>query len=232
MKKYKALLFDFDDTLFDFPKSERIALERVFSHYKIEKSEKNIKTYIAENKKFWKGFEKGIYKGEADSDIRFKNFCEIIDRTDINYTEMCERFIDELSTTAFPIDNSVQMLKNCCKVFDIYIITNALKRVNDKRSKIGGIMPFIKGRFISEQIGYSKPNKEFFDYIFASCEFSKNECLVIGDSLASDMAGAINYGIDCCWFNQKGLKTDLPVTYEVKSITELEDLLEKLGKED
>lgn len=232
MSKYKALLFDFDDTLFDFPKSEKIALERTFDYYKIEKSEENLKIYIAENKKFWKGFEKSIYKGEADSDIRFKNFCEIIGRKDINYTEMCEMFIDELSTTAFPIDNSVEMLKKHCKVFDIYIVTNALKRVNDKRSKIGGIMPFIKGRFISEEIGFSKPNKGFFDYIFENVDFSKDECLLIGDSLASDIGGAINYGTDCCWFNQKGLKTDLPITYEVHSIAELDELLEKLGKEE
>lgn len=230
MSKYKVLLFDFDDTLFDFPKSERIALERVLDCYKIEKSEENISTYIAENKKFWKGFEKGIYKGEEDSHIRFKNFCEIIGRDDIDYKKMCEMFIDELSTTAFPIDNSVEVLEKYCKVFDIYIVTNALKRVNDKRSKIGGIMPFIKGRFISEEIGCSKPNKGFFDYIFANSDFSADECLLIGDSLTSDVGGALNYGIDCCWFNAKGQTTDLPVTYEVHSIAELERLLEELAK--
>lgn len=230
MSKYRVLLFDFDDTLFDFPKSERIALERVLDYYKIEKSEENISTYIAENKKFWKGFEKGIYKGEEDSYIRFKNFCEIIGRDDIDYKKMCEIFIDELSTTAFPIDNSVEVLEKYCKVFDIYTVTNALKRVNDKRSKIGGIMPFIKGRFISEEIGCSKPNKGFFDYIFANSDFSADECLLIGDSLTSDVGGALNYGIDCCWFNAKGQTTDLPVTYEVHSIAELERLLEELAK--
>lgn len=230
MSKYKALLFDFDDTLFDFPKSEKIALERTFDFYNIEKSEKNLQIYITENLKFWKGFEQGIYKGEADSDIRFKNLCEEIGRKDINYTEMCEKYIEELSTTAFPIENSVEMLEKQCKVFDIYIVTNALKRVNDKRSKIGGIMPFIKGRFISEEIGHSKPNKEFFDYIFSTVDFTKEDCLLIGDSLASDISGAVNYGIDSCWFNRKGLKTDLPVTYEVSSISELDKLLEKLAK--
>ena len=230
MSKYKALLFDFDDTLFDFPKSEKIALERVFDFYEIEKSEENLKIYIAENKKFWKGFEKGIYKGEEDSYIRFKNFCEILGRFDIDYVQMCTKFIDELSTTAFPIDNSVEVLEKYCKVFDIYIVTNALKRVNDKRSEIGGIMPFIKGRFISEEIGCSKPNKGFFDYIFANVDFSKDECLLIGDSLTSDVGGAFNYGIDSCWFNRKGQKTDLPVTYEVHSVSELDSLLAKLAK--
>lgn len=232
MKKYKALLFDFDDTLFDFNKSEKIALEKTFNRYGIEKSEYNFEIYYSENHKFWKGFEKGIYKGEQDSDIRFKNFCEIIGRNEINCTEMCNYYIEELSKTAFAIDNSVEMLEKYCKVFDIYIVTNALKRVNDKRSEVGGIMPFIKGRFISEEIGYSKPNKEFFDYLFSKVNFSKEQCLLIGDGLMSDMKGGVDYGIDTCWFNRKGAVSDMPLTYEVHSIAELDKLLKESSETD
>ena len=63
MSKYKALLFDFDDTLFDFPKSEKIALERVFDYYNIEKNEENLKTYIDENK------NKATYLINNDNDL-------------------------------------------------------------------------------------------------------------------------------------------------------------------
>ena len=75
MKKYKALFFDFDDTLFDFKKSETIALEGCFERYRIEKSKEMFELYEAQNQAYWRGFEKGIYKGGGDSSIRFENFC-------------------------------------------------------------------------------------------------------------------------------------------------------------
>lgn len=227
MKKYKVLLFDFDDTLFDFSASEKIALSRTFEHYGIPDTDELHQMYIEENLAYWRGFEKGIYKNESDSVVRFKNLTERIGRTDIDYTEMCTYYIDELSTTAFPIENSPELLKSLSEKYDIYIVTNALKRVNDKRSAIGGILPYIKGRFISEQIGISKPNKGFFDYCFDKIGLPPSQALLIGDSLVSDISGGSEYGIDTCWFNQKEKPNTLsvPVTYEIHSLWELEDFL-------
>ena len=227
MKKYKALLFDFDDTLFDFKKSEHIALKATFEKYQIAFNEQNIALYIAENLAFWRGFEKGLYKGEGDSAIRFHNFCRKLGRAEIDYREMCEYYIDRLSETAFPIENSVELLKKLSATYDIYIVTNALQRVNRARSRVAGITPFIKGTFISEAIGFSKPNKGYFDYCFSHMEATKEEALLIGDSLRSDIKGALDYGIDCCWFNPKGLENseNCPPTYEIRSLHELEELL-------
>ena len=227
MKSYKALFFDFDDTLFDFKKSEKIALDAAFSRYRIPLEEAMYRTYDAQNQAYWRGFEKGIYKNESDSAIRFVNFCKAIGRHDIDGVEMCEHYIDVLSTTAFEIDNSVALLKKLSKHYDIYIITNALARVNDSRSKIGGILPFVKDRFISERIGISKPQKGFFDYCFAHIPHTKEETLLIGDSLISDMRGGIDYGMDTCWFNrfQKENTEHLPISYEITALSQLEEIL-------
>ena len=76
--------------------------------------------------------------------------------------------------------------------------------------------------FVSEEIGFSKPNKEFFEYIEEHIEgFNKKEAIVIGDSLTSDIKGAINYGIDTCWFNPNGKTSDLKITFTIKSIDEV-----------
>ena len=185
------------------------------------------RTYDACNQAYWRGFEKGIYKSEKDSAIRFVHFCKAIGRNDIDGIEMCEYYIDVLSTTAFEIENSVALLENLSKRYDIYIITNALARVNDARSKIGGILPFVKNRFISENIGISKPQKGYFDYCFAHIPYKKEETLLIGDSLISDIRGGIDYGMDTCWFNRfhKENPEHLPVTYEITALAQLEEIL-------
>lgn len=227
MKKYKTLLFDFDDTLFDFPKSEEIALINTFEKYNIEKTEANFELYRKENRNFWIGFENGKYKDSSAAPIRFKNLLEILEICGIDYFEMNETYLTELSKTAFPIEDSVGMIKRLSEHYDIFIITNALARVNKARTQISGIKPYIKGTFISEEIGVSKPSKEYFDYCLKHTGGNKNSCLVIGDSLSSDIKGGINSGIDTCWFNRKNLenKENLKINYEVKSIKELETLL-------
>ncbi|MCA9918126.1 MAG: HAD hydrolase-like protein, partial [Anaerolineales bacterium] len=54
---------------------------------------------------------------------------------------------------------------------------------------------------------------------------AKQEVLIIGDSLSSDILGGINYGIDTCWFNPNGQTTDLPITYEIKVLSQLSKIL-------
>ena len=230
MKKYKALLFDFDDTLFDFKKSESIALEASFKHYSIKKSQEVFSIFEEENQAYWRAFEKGIYKGGGDSSVRFKNFCKRIGRCDINSDEICEYYLSLLSQTAFPIENSVSLLEKLSKNYDIYIVTNSLKTVNDSRSEVGGITPFIKGRFVSEAIGVSKPQKGFLDYCFEHMPYKKEEVLLIGDSLFSDIKGAVEYGIDSCWFNQKNRDNDtgLAPTYEIHSLWDLLRILKEI----
>ncbi|MBR0413575.1 MAG: YjjG family noncanonical pyrimidine nucleotidase [Clostridia bacterium] len=227
MKQYKALFFDFDDTLFDFKPTERLALETTFRHYDIELSQFNYALYEAQNQAYWRGFEKGVYKNQSDSVVRFVNFTRQIGREDIDAQEMCAYFIDALSTSAFEIDNSVELLKKLSENYDIYLVTNALKRVNDRRCEVAGILPYIKGRFVSEAIGVSKPQKGFFDYCFEHIPYQKEEVLLIGDSLVSDIKGGVNYGLDTCWFNRfhKPNKEHLPITYEIYSLGQLERLL-------
>ena len=227
MKQYKALLFDFDDTLFDFGKSEAIALKKTFERFRIPMTKEHYDIYEAQNLSFWRAFEKGVYKNEADSVVRFVNFCAAIGREDIDTSEMCQYYIDRLSETAFPIEDSVTLLKKLSKHYDVYIVTNALKKVNQRRCEVGGILPFVKDVFISETIGISKPQKGFFDYCFAHISAAPAEALLIGDSLASDIKGGVDYGIDTCWFNRflKENKEGLTITFEISSLRQLEEIL-------
>ena len=80
--------------------------------------------------------------------------------------------------------------------------------------------------FISEEMGASKPSAAYFDLAFAGIgQPDKKDVLIIGDSLTSDMKGGLDYGIDTCWFNPHNKHSDLPVTYQIKRLDELLNIL-------
>lgn len=86
------------------------------------------------------------------------------------------------------------------------------------------INQYFKGIFISETIGCEKPAKEFFDYCFEGIDgFSKENAIIIGDSLTSDIRGGINSGIKTMWYNPHRLdnSTDIKPDFEVHSFEEV-----------
>ena len=88
------------------------------------------------------------------------------------------------------------------------------------------------GIFLSEEIGYQKPEKAFFDAVFPQIpDFLLEEAIIIGDSLSSDMKGGENVGLDTMWYNPKGVpnRLNIPVTYEVIDFCQIESILDSLG---
>ena len=87
---------------------------------------------------------------------------------------------------------------------------------------------FFKDIFISEKLGFVKPQKEFFDEVFSKIQnFDKQSAIIVGDSLSSDIKGGNNAEIKTCWFNPKHLQnqTDAKVDYEIHSLNEIYKIL-------
>jgi 2-haloacid dehalogenase len=106
------------------------------------------------------------------------------------------------------------------------LVTNGLKDVQRPRLEHSAIRPFIEKTFISEELGVAKPAGGFFNAVFREIGSpAKADVLIIGDSLATDMKGGLNYGIDTCWFNPAGKISTLPVTYMIKYFTQLLEIL-------
>lgn len=92
------------------------------------------------------------------------------------------------------------------------------------RMKECGLKSYFKDIFVSEDTGYQKPAKEYFDYCFQRIEnLDLKKTLIIGDSLSSDIQGGINVGIDTCWYNPQHLENtkQLPITYTISDLREL-----------
>ena len=115
--------------------------------------------------------------------------------------------------------------------YRLYLATNGIINVQSRRIKDSGIGKFFDGIFVSEKLGYNKPDKRFFDLAFAEIEgFSHDETVIVGDLLTSDIKGGLNAGIKTVYFNPTGAKNDTGIIphYEISSLSELPKLLKEM----
>lgn len=231
---YKYLLFDADDTIYDFGKCENLSIEETWDHFKIPRTEENIKSYIKHNSDAWKDFEKGLIDTEVIKIRRFERFFAERGITGIEPLEITNYFIQRLASHAEKLPDSVEVLEELKKRgYKLCIITNGLPEVQDKRFGDDPLGKVFDEIFTIKRVGSQKPKKEYFEAIFNYFNISendKNQFCVIGDSLTSDILGGINAGIDTIWFNprNKPANAEIVPTKTVYKFTELLDLFPPL----
>lgn len=225
-KKYTTLLFDFDDTLFDFPASSKFALKKTFEQYDLTFTEQCMELFERINKQVWEAYERGEYTKEQ---ILLLRFAMMFNGTDIDCKAFNTVYLDNMCKAIFPFEGTYEICEKLCKSYDMYIVTNSVEKVNVSRMNLSGMDKYFIKSFISDAIGAAKPSRQFFDYVFDNInEKDKSKVLIIGDSLTSDIQGGINSGIDTCWFNRRGNNTtNLNPTYIVHNYNELEELLQQ-----
>lgn len=226
--KYKVILFDADETLFDFKKAEKEAFKNSMLELDIEYDENyHFATYKEINTAIWKELEEGLI---TQAKLKTERFRRLIEKLNLNFNEndFSDAYMKHLAAGSFLFDGATELIEDLSSKYILSIVTNGLTSVQEGRLKKSVIAKYFKDIVISEEVGISKPNPEIFEYALSNIEgVNKNEILMIGDSLSSDIRGGINYGIDTCWFNIHKEKNNsgLSPTYEVSSYKELADLL-------
>ena len=220
---FKTILFDLDETIFDFKKSEAAAVANALKQIGVTPNEKIVKRYSEINESLWKKLEKGEI---SRHEVLTKRFEILFDELSVDFdsSEMKKIYEKNLSQTGHLIDGAVELLEKIYQKYNLYIVSNGTLSVQLGRIKCSKIGKYFKELFISEVIGSVKPQKQFFDYCFERIpDINLEETLIVGDSLSSDILGGNNAGIKTCWFNPNhqintlGVKVD----YEVSKLDEL-----------
>lgn len=220
----KVLLLDLDDTLLDFTRGEKESLEKVLSYYKIENTKDNQELYYLINKKYWRMYELHQIEREKLLGLRFEEFFNHFNIR-VDGQRVNELYFSYLSQTSYLIPNALEFCKKCEELsFDIVIVSNGVGSVQKPRIEKSGLKKYFKKVYLSEEIGYNKPDVEFFTSM--SLDYSKDQMVIIGDSLSSDILGGINYGITTIWFNPLHKYSDLP-DYQVDDLLDIFRILEE-----
>jgi len=109
------------------------------------------------------------------------------------------------------------------------LITNGLKSVQEPRLASSGLDRFFSPIVISEDVGVAKPHPVIFERVLDHHPgVKRDQVLMIGDSLSSDIAGAHAAGLDSCWYNPSGTRRteDEPApTYTISRLEHILDIL-------
>ena len=227
---YKYLLWDIDGTVLNFLASEAYAIRTLFKKYNLGTcTDDMIKLYSDINVKYWKMLERGELTKPQILVERFKEFFGIIGVEDVG---IAENFNSEYQLTLGDhiefVDKAEQILYSLKGKYTLVAVTNGTKTAQEKKLRLSGLYKVFDAIFISENIGWEKPSKEFFDHVFKTLGITdKNKVLIIGDSLTSDIKGGYMAGIDTCWFNPTKQENTLgiDITYEVDDLGEIEDII-------
>lgn len=227
----RNVLFDLDDTLFDFHKAEKIALTKTLVHFGIDPTEETLALYSTINAAHWKRLELGEISREEVKVGRYRELFKTIG-VECDPVKATAYYESMLAIGHYFMPGAPELLEELYRKYRLYIVSNGTAKVQEGRIGSSGIAKYMDGIFISQILGANKPDKQFFDICFAEIpDFSLSETVIIGDSLSSDIKGGINAGITTVWFNSKGIENDNDIKpdYTIKELSEVPGLLSQIS---
>ena len=225
----KHVFLDLDDTIFDFHKAERIAIAGTLSMLGVEPTDATLKRYSEINRSQWELLERGELTRERVLVRRFELLFKELGIEDRS-VEARRNYESRLAIGHYFMEGAEELLDALYGKYRLYLASNGTKAVQDGRIASSGISKYFDRIFISQEVGYDKPSPLFFDACFAAIDgFKRDEAIIVGDSLTSDIKGGINAGIRTCHFNVKGTEyKDVIPDYTVTKLSELPKLLESI----
>lgn len=194
----KAVLWDIDGTLLNFKKAQYEALYKCFGYFNEYLNDEMVNDYDHINHGYWLMLEKGEIEKSVLLVKRFEDFFSKYG-ININPAEFNKMYQVELGNTYVFNDNGYETVVRL-KDMGIaqFAVTNGTKVAQNGKLKGSGLDKLLDEIFISEDIGFEKPDKRFFEPVISKLNeygIDKEECVIVGDSESSDIQGGINAGI-------------------------------------
>lgn len=224
------LFIDLDDTILDFHKAERVALEKTLRSLGLEPTDTVMTRYSQINKEHWERLERKEITREF---LLVSRFAVLMEEFGIHVSaELCARtYENNLAVGHYFMPGARDAVEVLSKKYKLYITSNGTSKIQAGRLESASISHFFRDIFISQDIGINKPDKGYFDRCFARIpDFDSKKAMIVGDSLTSDILGGKQAGIATCWVNPKGAspRVDIIPDYEIPSLAQLEALLETI----
>ena len=223
MKPYEWILFDADETLFEFDALRGLKL--MFSRFGINFSDADFSEYQLVNKPLWVQYQNGEISATQLQYQRFQSWAERLDETP---KTLNSAFLSAMADICAPLQGAANLLNTLRGKMKLGIITNGFTELQQVRLERTGFRDHFDVLIISEQVGVAKPHPEIFEYALSAMGHpSRERVLMVGDNPDSDILGGLNAGLHTCWVNADNQPepTDIKPHYQVSSLSELESLL-------
>ena len=224
--KYRKLIFDADNTLFDFDQAEATALVNTLKDFDMPVPEGLLDFYRRMNVGLWQQLDdKAISIAELKQKRAEQLFAFVGQEADLE--TFSHHYLDELAGCQHllaHVSETLQVLSGHC---EMAIITNGLSRVQKPRFAGSSIRDHFGALVISEELGVAKPDPAIFAHTCEQMNWQRpDEVLMVGDNYRCDIQGAAGYGMKTCWFNLRGLNHNhQDHDHEIRHFGELLDVL-------
>ena len=224
------LFLDLDDTVLDFHKAERLALSRTIRDFGVEPTDAVLNRYHEINIWHWQQLELGKMTRDEVLVKRFDALFEELGMK-IDGIACAKGYERNLSIGHYFLPGAEEAVMALHKKYRLFLASNGTASVQKGRMTSANLYRWFEKVFVSQEVGYNKPAKAFFDACFAQIPgFDPSKAMMVGDSLTSDIRGGINAGMKTVWVNPKHLSCgDIPPDYEIEALSQLEALLEREG---
>lgn len=227
-----TVFFDLDNTIFDFNKAEHIALAKTLEELVIPPSEETCARYSVINLDQWKLLEKGVI---TRREVKLRRFRLLFEELGVPAApeEAAARYESLLGIGHYFMDGAEELLQTLYGNYRLYLVTNGTAAVQKGRLESAQLQKYFEDIFISEEIGFNKPDIRYFESCFSRIpSFSRETSVIVGDSLTSDIQGGINAGIRTVWFHPEreasgtaGEEEAVRPDREIRKLMELPELL-------
>lgn len=227
MPRYDYVLFDADNTLFDFDLAERRALQAALEAHGYPFNDLTEQLYLSVNRALWHRFDLGTIDKYTLLRERFAVFSRVMGGED-DPEEFNRFYLDRLAEGSDLLPGAEALCRALAPHYTLAIVTNGVSHAQRGRFYASPLPPLFSGLYISGELGVSKPQKAFFDAVLQDLHIpSHARTVVVGDNLLSDIQGGINAGLDTIWYNPRKLPNPngpFP-TFEVSDFDALRTLL-------
>jgi len=218
---YTTVLFDLDDTLTDFSGSEYVALKEAMAKHNITLTEEIFTLYQMINREVWELLEKGMFTKKEILSLRFDLlFAQA--HLEGDPSQLNHDYLISMGRHAKKVDGAVEVLEALADAgVRVAMVTNGAEMAQKIKLAVTGLDAYFDDIYISDITGSAKPNIKFFEFVEkAMGGIDKENTMIVGDSLGSDILGGINFGISTCWFNPNELEntTDIEPDFEINHI--------------
>lgn len=221
-----VVFIDIDDTLLDFTKCANDAIKSACNKFGVPYTTTLVDTFHPINLDLWHKLEKKEVTKEKLFDTRFQI---VFDKLGIKADGIAfeTAFRENFHESAILVDGARDLLEYLRSKYKVYVASNASMHQQTNRMKRAELDGYIDGYFVSEEIGFPKPQKEFFDACFKALpDVKPQDVVMIGDSLSADIKGACEYGLKTIWYNHRNEPTsDVKCDYIVSRLSEVKNIL-------
>jgi 2-haloacid dehalogenase len=248
-QRFDLILFDADGTLFDFATSERLAFANCLTAFiGAGDHEPAYRLYCEVSARLWQRLEQGLIQ---EPELRVGRWLELSQRCGYSWSasEVAEAYLLELARHGHLIAGALEVCRALREHHPLGIVSNGFQHVQTSRlaaSALGTCIDFV---VTSELAGAAKPARAVFEQALALAarlpsarqpssgqpspgqpspgqpspgQPSPERVLLVGDSLAADIAGGRAMGFVTCWFNPGGLPAPAtPADYTIRELSEL-----------